>query len=94
MYFTQACIVEICVHHVLVWVLFNLLGWNGQFSGAEFNPTGYVLDLIGSATVPPSTVARLSVGIMILVTICMLVIISIAGNRWDNLSSRKKEDAP
>jgi SNF family Na+-dependent transporter len=78
----------------ILWVLFNLLGWNGNFSGAEFNPTGYVLDLVGSATVPPSTVARLSVGIMILVTICMLVIISIAGNRWDNRSSRKQEDAP
>jgi SNF family Na+-dependent transporter len=77
----------------VLWVMFNLVGWNGQFTGAEFSPTGYVLDLVGSATIPPSTVARLSVGIMILVTIFMIVIISIAGKRWDNLSSRKQEDA-
>jgi len=75
----------------ILWVMFNLVGWNGQFSGAEFSPTGKVLDLIGSDTVPPSTVARLSVGIMVLVTIFMIVIISIAGNRWDNLSGHKKE---
>jgi len=78
----------------VLWVLFNLLGWNGQFSGARFNPTGYVLDLIGSSTVPPSTVARLSVGIMIMVSVFMIVIISIGGKRWESLSTHNQETRP
>jgi len=76
----------------VLWVLFNLLGWNGKFSTAEFNPTGHILDLIGSATVPPSTVARLSVGIMVLVTAFIIVIISITGKRWENLYHHNQEN--
>ncbi|MEZ5275813.1 MAG: sodium-dependent transporter [Opitutaceae bacterium] len=67
----------------VLWVLFNLLGWNGQFAGASFNPTGYVVDLLGSETRPASTVARLSVGIMILFTVFISIVVSITGKRWD-----------
>ncbi len=67
----------------VLWILFNVLGWNGQFSDPSFNPTGYVVDLIGSEEAPPNTVARMSVGIMLLFTIFMVVIVSIVGKRWD-----------
>ena len=75
----------------IFWILFNLLGWNGQFAGAAFTPTGYVVDLIGSETRPASTVARLSVGLMALVTVFGLIIISIVGKRWDEQFARHEE---
>jgi neurotransmitter:Na+ symporter, NSS family len=66
----------------LLWIAFNVFGWNGSFAAAAFQPTGYVLDLVGGADHPPSTVARFSV-LLILVTIAFLVgVTKLAGERW------------
>jgi neurotransmitter:Na+ symporter, NSS family len=68
------------------WVLFNVFGWDPA-TGA-FEPTGYALELVGSATVPPNPVARASVGLIIIVVVFLCLIISISGKRWEKLNRR------
>ena len=70
---------------LLIFSLFmmqNVFGWNYSFSNPEFNPTSYVLDLMGSADVPASSVARLSVAWIIIMTVFSLILVNIAGKNW------------
>ena len=60
----------------------NVFGWNYSFSDAQFVPTGYMLDLIGADGVAPSYVARLSVALIIIMTIFSLILVNIAGKNW------------
>ena len=62
-----------------LFVLLNVFGWN--YRTGAFNPTAHVKDLVGAA---PNNVARLSVGLVVVVTAFFLMLISLAGKRWDN----------
>lgn len=64
----------------VMWLLKNVAGWNFSFAAAEFKPSGYVEDLIGDN---PSWVARLTVGMIVIVTGFALLLINIAGKRWE-----------
>jgi SNF family Na+-dependent transporter len=78
----------------VLWIAFNVFGWNGDFSAPVFKPSGYITDLVGDN---PSTVARASVAVII-VTIAFLTIIThLAGRRWygpDGKGARLTEDSP
>jgi hypothetical protein len=82
----------------ILWILFNLFGWNGSFAEAAFVPTGYVQDLIGGTDEDSTLVARLSVGV-ILGTVAFLTIVThIAGPRWygahgEKLAAIRKDGA-
>jgi len=66
----------------VLWVAFNVFGWNGSLSHAHFQPSSYITDLIGGQGKEPSTVARAAVAVII-VTIAFLTIIThLAGERW------------
>jgi hypothetical protein len=75
-----------------LWVLFNVFGWNPETG--QFQPTGYVLDLVGGADTPPSTVARLSVGLIAIVVGFTLLLAKVAGRRWDRINSNQETDSP
>lgn len=67
---------------IVVFVMFiaaNVLGWNFSISAAEFNPTGYVTDLVGPH---PSPVARGSFAFILGVTGLIAVLIHFAGKNW------------
>lgn len=61
-----------------LFVWYNVIGYNSETG--EFNPTSYVTDLVGKE---PNTVARMSVGLVLLVTVFFLILISLAGKRWE-----------
>jgi SNF family Na+-dependent transporter len=63
-----------------LFVLQNVFGWNYSFSHPQFNPTGYIKDLVGDK---PSFVARLSVAWIAIITVFSLVLVNIAGKNWD-----------
>lgn len=65
-----------------MFLLQNVFGWNYSFSDAQFNPTGYVKDLIGSEDSPPNMVSRLSVAWIIIMTIFSLILVNLAGKNW------------
>jgi SNF family Na+-dependent transporter len=70
---------------LLVFALFilqNVFGWNYSFSQAEFNPTGYMKDLLGGPDAAPSFVARLSVIWIAIMTVFSLVLVNLAGKNW------------
>ncbi len=76
----------------VMWLLKNVAGWNFSFARAEFKPSGYVADLIGDN---PSWVARLTVGFIVIVTGFSLMLINIAGKRWEaNPPSPRNSPAP
>mgnify|MGYP001075704394 CR=1 FL=1 len=64
----------------VMWLLKNVAGWNFSFSAPQFAPSGYVVDLIGEH---PSWVARLTVGFIAVVTAFALVLVHLAGKRWE-----------
>jgi NSS family neurotransmitter:Na+ symporter len=71
-----------------LFMLQNVFGWNYSFSDPQFNPTGYVRDLIGGTDadgthVAASPVARLSVGWIVIMTAFTLFLVNIAGKNWD-----------
>lgn len=68
-----------------LWILFNVFGWNP--STGEFKPTGYVTDLIGQS---PDPVARLSVGLMVVLILFFVITTAAAGRRWDLIGDRSK----
>ncbi len=73
----------------ILWLLFNVFGWNGNLASPVFNPTGYVRDLIGGDDPDSTLVARLSVGV-ILGTVAFLTIVThIAGPRWYGAKGEK-----
>jgi neurotransmitter:Na+ symporter, NSS family len=63
-----------------LFVLCNVLGW--QPATGEFKPTSYVSDLIGAKG---STVARLSIGLVMVFLVFFGLITSVAGKRWNSL---------
>lgn len=76
----------------VLFVLKNVFGWNFAFGAtAVFKPTSYIRDLIGPA---PSHVARLSVALILVMSVFTLVLAHLAGKRWEkknlNASQEKK----
>jgi NSS family neurotransmitter:Na+ symporter len=69
-----------------LWVLFDVFGLN--LDTGRFDPKSYVLDLVGSESQPPSTVARLSVGVIAIFVVFVLVLIASAGRRWNRNDGR------
>lgn len=61
-----------------LFVLFNVFGLD--IKTGQFNPTGYVLDLVGPQADP---VARLSVMLIVIVLIFFLILTATAGKRWE-----------
>ncbi len=67
----------------VMWLLKNVAGWNFSFTDPAFAPSGYVGDLIGDE---PSWVARLTVAFIVIVTSFALLLINIAGKRWEAIA--------
>mgnify|MGYP001370482162 CR=1 FL=1 len=90
--FFKPIIKYICPLYLLtifaLWVLFNVFGWNPKTG--EFKPTGYVTDLISSEG---SSVARMSVGLIVLIIVFFIITTAAAGRRWDKAgnNNRSKE---
>lgn len=75
----------------VMWLLKNVTGWNFSLSHPEFSPSGYVGDLVGGS---PSGVARLTVAFIAVVTGCALLLIHIAGKRWEAMAPSSKRPSP
>jgi neurotransmitter:Na+ symporter, NSS family len=78
-YITPAFLLGIFV----MWLMKNVAGWNFSFAHPEFNPSGYVGDLVGDS---PNWVARFTVGFIVVVTGFALLLINIAGKRWEAMA--------
>ena len=72
-----------------LFILKNVFGWNFSFSTPAFDPTGYVKDLVGD---PPNQVARLSVGLIIIMTLFSLLLVNIAGKTWAKQEIKELEN--
>jgi len=64
---------------LVTFVLKNAFGWNLSFTAAEFTPSGYITDLVGTN---PNNVARLAVMFIILLGAYTALLIHLAGERW------------
>lgn len=84
-YVTPAFLIAIFV----MFTLQNVFGWNFSFSAPEFNPTAYVQDLVGEK---PDHVARLSVGLIAIMTVFSLLLVNIAGKVWAKRDIIEKEN--
>jgi SNF family Na+-dependent transporter len=84
-YVTPAFLVGIFV----MFVLQNVFGWNFSFADAKFEPTGYMKDLIGDT---PNPAARLSVGLIIIMTLFSLLLVNIAGKVWAKREIKEMEN--
>jgi SNF family Na+-dependent transporter len=62
-----------------LFVWYNVIGYNGETG--EFNPTSYVTDLVGEES---NSVAQLSIGLVLIVITFFLMMISLAGKRWES----------
>lgn len=69
------------------WVLMNVFGWDP--SSGKFQPTGYVLDLLGSPDHAASNVARASVALILIVAAFIAALIAQAGKRWEKQKQGK-----
>jgi neurotransmitter:Na+ symporter, NSS family len=67
----------------VMWLLKNVIGWNFSFAHPVFERTDYVADLIGEN---PNWVARLSIAFIAVVTGFALLLINLAGKRWDAMA--------
>jgi len=72
-----------------LFLLQNVFGWNYSLSDPQFNPTGYVNDLVGDS---PDKVARLTVGFIIIMTGFALVFVNIAGKTWSRRDAAEIAD--
>lgn len=72
----------------VMWVMENVFGWNPATGG--FQPTGYVMDLVGSETQEASNVARMSVGLIIIISVFMLILVNVGAKRWHKKISHIK----
>ena len=84
-YVTPAFLIGIFV----MFTLQNVFGWNFSFSAPEFNPTSYVQDLIGEK---PNHVARLSVGLIVIMSVFSLLLVNIAGKVWARREIKEMEN--
>ncbi len=76
-YVTPAFLLSIFI----LFVMKNVFGWNFVLGkGARFEPTSYIRDLIGP---DPSHVARLSIALIVVMTIFTLVLTHLAGKNWE-----------
>jgi SNF family Na+-dependent transporter len=66
----------------VLWMLFNVLGWNGSFSEFALERKDFVLDLLGSETQEPNAVARMSVGVIFILVTFLMIVTHLAGKRW------------
>lgn len=64
----------------IMWLMKNVAGWNFSFADPAFQPTGYVADLVGDT---PSMVARVTLAFLAVVMAFALLLIHLAGKRWD-----------
>lgn len=64
---------------LVTFVLKNAFGWNLSFTAAEFTPSAYITDLVGTN---PNNVARLAVMFIILLGAYTALLIHLAGERW------------
>ncbi len=74
----------------VLWIAFNVAGWNGSLADPSFKPTGYVRDLIGGDGEPGDPVARMSVGVILVTTVSFLLIAHVAGPRWRLDGARRR----
>ena len=73
----------------LLFVLKNVCGWNFAWgAAAQFEPTGYVRDLIGPE---PDRVARISVALIVVMFVFTFILIQIAGRRWESKPLTEQE---
>jgi neurotransmitter:Na+ symporter, NSS family len=81
----------VCPLYLLVIFACNMLqdivGFD--FQTRQFKQSARVADLFGD---DPSNVARMSVGLIVVVTIFFLMLISLSGKRWDNQRSGQTAD--
>jgi NSS family neurotransmitter:Na+ symporter len=84
-YVTPAFLLAIFV----MFTLEKIFGWNYSFTAAEFKPTGYMQDLVGEK---PNHVARLSVGLIVIMTIFSLLLVHIAGKTWARQEIKEMEN--
>ncbi|HYC72862.1 MAG TPA: sodium-dependent transporter [Opitutaceae bacterium] len=76
-----------------IFVMFTLrsvFGWNFSFADPVFDPTGYVRDLVGDS---PNRVARMTMGLIIIMTVFTIVLVNIAGKVWGRAEKLGKETA-
>jgi SNF family Na+-dependent transporter len=73
----------------VMWVLKDVFGWNPDTG--QFKPTGYVLDLIGSAETPASPVARWSMVVIAVSFALTLLAVWRAGKRWPQPDTQQEE---
>ena len=70
----------------------NVFGWNFTFgAGARFEPTGYILDLVGPA---PSYVARLSIALIAIMFLFSFMLAHLAGKNWEAKNKTHNQDNP
>lgn len=77
---------------VVIFVMFtlkNVFGWNFSFADPVFDPTNYVKDLVGAE---PNRVARLSVALIVIMTIFTIVLVNIAGKVWAREEIKEREE--
>jgi SNF family Na+-dependent transporter len=84
-YITPAFLVGIFV----MFILKNAFGWNFSFSAPVFDPTTYVKDLVGAN---PNHVARLSVGLIAIMTLFSLLLVHASGRVWATQNIKEKEN--
>lgn len=84
-YVTPAFLVAIFV----MFTLKNVFGWNFSFSDPAFNPTDYVKDLVGDR---PNHAARMSMGLIVIMTVFSLLLVNIAGKVWSRTEIKEKEN--
>lgn len=72
-----------------LFIVTNIVGWNFRFGvAAEFEPTGYVTDLIGAK---PDMVAWASIGFIALIAIITVTIIRTSLPHWNRKLEANKE---
>lgn len=79
------------------WVILNVFGWNRSFSVPEFEPVYYITDLIGGTATPPSSVARMSFGVVVVTVALLTIFTRLAGPKWygrngEKLAAIRKEE--
>jgi SNF family Na+-dependent transporter len=78
------------------WILFNVFGWDWKTN--EFKPTGYVLDLLGSADQPPDPVARWSLLVILAFIGLTFWGVHVGGKKWTQRAvtapGREQEEPP
>lgn len=70
----------------VLFILANVLGWNLSLADPQFKPTSYVTDIVGPNH---NDAARLTFAFIVISTAFMVMLIGIAGRRWDAAAKAK-----